>query len=464
MDRSELSETRIQALGEQFMEVLRQVGAELVASDLSRSEARLQAALRPVLGQVLTAVVAARAAAAPPQRPRCGTCQRPMRLVDPQRSRSLQGVVGDYAVERAYYGCQHCGQGTAPLDAELGLGRGSLSPRLSRVACRLGIDASFPEAADLLAETVGVRVDDEGVRRITEGIGAVAEAEQQAAIERGLAGQEPLAGPPSPPESATLLVSVDGVQVHEQDGEWHECKVGVVAPLGPSVRLDPESGRQCLEQGRAAYCAGFETAARFWYRVYVEACRRGLGSTALLYVVVLGDGAEWIWRGARAFLGVGRVEVIEILDFYHAVEHLWGVANAAFGAGSPAAAAWANRLKEQLYCHGAGPVLAALTELLAEGSGGETGRKALAYFTEHAQRMDYPTFVARHLPIGSGTVERSCKTLIQAREKGAGMRWSPAGAQAVASLRAVCRSQQWDAFWQTQPQCRRPPVFPRRAA
>lgn len=463
MDSGVLSATTIQALGEQFVAMVRQVATELAEGDLDQGERRLQAAIRPVLGQVMTAVVAARAAATGQQRPCCTTCQQPMRLVDDQRSRSLQGLVGDYTVTRAYYACAQCGQGSAPLDASLGLGRGSLSPGLSRVACRQGIDVSFPEAADLLAETLGVVVPDEGMRRITEGIGAVAEAEQQAAMARAADGREPLAAAEVHAASATLLVTVDGVMVQEQDG-WHECKVGVVAPLGPAVRMDPEQGRHCLVAGPAQYCAGFEAAERFWYRVYGEACRQGLGSATVVRVVVLGDGAEWIWRGARAFLGVGRVEVVEIVDFYHAVEHLWGVANATFGADSSAAAAWAKPLKEQLYREGVGPVLMALGDLLATEGGNEEARKALAYFGEHAQRMAYPAFMARQFPIGSGTVESSCKTLIQTREKGAGMRWSRTGAQTVATLRAVQRSGRWDQFWQSQPQRRRPPVFLRQQA
>lgn len=463
MDSGVLSATTIQALGEQFVAMLRQVATELAEGDLDQGERRLQAALRPVLGQVMTAVVAARAAAAGQPRPSCATCQRPMRLVDEHRSRSLQGLVGDYTVTRAYYGCAGCGQGSAPFDATVGLGRGSLSPALSRVACRQGIDVPFPEAADLLAETLGVVVPDAGVRRVTEGIGAVAEAEQQAAMARAADGREPLAAAEAHVVAATLLVTVDGVMVQEADG-WHECKVGVVAPLGPAVRMDPEHGRQCLVTGPAQYCAGFEAAERFWYRVYGEACRQGLGSATVVRVVVVGDGAEWIWRGARAFLGVGRVEVVEMVDFYHAVEHLWGVANATFGARSPAAARWAQPLKEQLYHRGVGPVLTALGDLLAEDSGNEEARKALAYFREHAQRMDYPAFLARQFPIGSGTVESSCKTLIQMREKGAGMRWSRTGAQTVATLRAVQRSGRWDQFWQSQPQRRRPPGFPRQRA
>jgi hypothetical protein len=463
MDSRSLSAATIQELGEQFTAVLRQVAEDLAEADLAEVEQRLQAAVRPLLGQVVASVVTARVAATR-LRPHCPTCQGRLQLVDRQRSRLLQGLVGDYTVRRPYYRCARCGRGTAPFDASVGLGRGNLSPALSRVACRLGIEVSFPEAADLLQETLGVVVADEGVRRVTEGMGAVAEAEEQAAMTRAAAGQEPLAAAACAPAPERLLVTVDGVMVGERDG-WHECKVGVVAPLGPAVRTDAETGRQCLVAGPASYCAGLEAGERFWQRVYVEACRRGLGRPPLRLVVVIGDGADWIWRWARAFLGVGRVEVVEIVDFYHAVEHLWGVANAVFGLGSPEAAAWAGQQKARLYRQGAPPVLAALRALVAaDGNAAAVVRKALAYFGEHAQRMDYPAFVARQLPIGSGTVESSCKTLIQQREKGAGMRWSPTGAQAVASLRAVARSQRWERFWQTQPQCRRPPVFPRRQA
>ena len=78
--------------------------------------------------------------------------------------------------------------------------------------------------------------------------------------------------------------------------------------------------------------------------------------------------------------------------------------------------------------------------------------------------MDYPRFVARQLPIGSGAIESACKTLIQAREKQAGMRWSHDGAQVVASLRALHRSDRWGHFWHSHPQRRRPPIATRPTA
>ena len=202
-----------------------------------------------------------------------------------------------------------------------------------------------------------------------------------------------------------------------------------------------------------------EPSDDFWFRVYVEACRRGLGTKELLTVVVLADGAEWIWSATDRFLGIGEVEVVEIVDFYHAVEHLWEVAHAVFGAGTPKASAWAEPLKGRLLEHRARPVITALQKLVvADPLAAEEVRKAINYFTIHAPRMNYPAFVARQLPIGSGAVESACKLLVGEREKGAGMRWTRAGAQAIAALRALQRSGRWNAFWQTQPQRRRPPV------
>jgi hypothetical protein len=467
VDRAELSEAIVRELGEVFVSELRRVGSALVAADLDGIEQQLQEVSRRVLGRVVEAVVATIAVGQAGERPTCGACQRLPRLVDPARPRALQGLVGDYRVRRAYYVCDRCGQGVAPLDERLGIGPGALSPGLARVACRVGIEDGFGTAADLLKETLRVDVATEAVRRVTEGIGAVAEAEQQVWIAQAQAGQPP---PPDAGEMppAALVVEVDGVQVHA-GGDWHEMKVGLVAPLGPGTRTVKETGRVALTLGRQSACAGFETAALFWYRVYVAACQRGLHAPEVALVVVLGDGADWIWRYAWQFLGRRGAEVVEIVDIFHAWGHLWTVANAVFGAGTAQAAAWAEPLKGRLLDAGPAPILTALADLTpaahATGTGtdaAEAIRKAIGYFTDHAARMDYPRFVARQLPIGSGGVESACKTLIQAREKQAGMRWSHHGAQVVASLRALHRSGRWDHFWQPHPQRRRPPLAPRR--
>lgn len=188
----------------------------------------------------------------------------------------------------------------------------------------------------------------------------------------------------------------------------------------------------------------------FWYRVYARACRGGLGR-ATRRVVVLGDGAPGIWLRAAPFRGGPGVEVIEIVDIYHAYEHLWAVARAVFETDA-AVAAWVEPLKDRLYEAGAPAVLRALDALAAPTpAAAAVVRTTRDYFAEHTTRMDYPRFVAQRLPIGSGAIESLCKSLIAEREKGAGMRWTGSGAQAVASLRALHRSGDWAAFWQRHP-------------
>ena len=463
MDRPRLSAAIIDELVQLFADTLDRNAEHLLAQDLDGIEQSVQDMARIVFGPVVEKAIMAIAATLPDQPPDCPQCHRPMRPVDYARSRSLQGLVGDYQIVRPYFVCDRCHHGSAPLDERLGIGAGVLSPGLMRVACRLGIDDAFEDAADAVQETLRITLQDEGIRRVTEGIGQVAEAEAQAAIALAQAGKEPLPRDEITADAAVLLVEMDGVMVHEVDGNWHEVKVGLVAPLGPTVREDAETERTILVMGKPSYCAGCESAETFWYRVYVEAYRRGLGSTLVPLIVLLGDGADWIWRYAPTFLDVGPVQVVEILDIYHAFEHLGTVASAVFGQGSTVGGTWLERRKKDLAEQGPAPVLAAFADLRPEDEGGaEEVRKAVGYFTEHAARMDYPTFIALQLPIGSGAIESACKTLIEEREKGAGMRWTEAGAQSVATLRALHKSGRWAAFWKGHPQRRRPAVFPRR--
>jgi hypothetical protein len=464
MDRKDLSAAMIQELGAVFTAALDEALPALRGSDLADMEQRVRTLGRAVLGQVITRVLRLHATLGAEERGACPGCGGTLVCVDGARVRRLQGLVGDYTLYRVYYRCARCGQGHVPLDAQLGLGTGTLSPGLARVVCREGIDGAFENAVDSVAESLGVTLTAEVARRTTEGMGLVAEAPVQAAMARVARGHAAWAAPAveAPPVSGVLAVEVDGLFVHRDD-DWHEMKVVTVAPLGPERAVDAATGRERLAWGRASYGAGFEEAQPFWGRAHVEACRRGLGTRAVHTVVLIADAAEWIWHSGRAFLGVPGVELVEILDLYHVYEYLWMVGNTVFGAGTAAAAGWVEPLKTRLYAQGPAPVqaaLAALTDVVRateepaaeESLRAATVRRAVDYFTAHAARLDYPSFVARAFPIGSGAVESSGKLVIQARTKGAGMRWSAAGAQQVVSLRALHRSGRWDAFWQSQPQ------------
>ena len=443
MDRSILSEAIIQEMATAFAEELRAVTVGPLA-DLETIERRLQAMGRRVFGQVVSTLVRIQGEemARPPARTQCGGA---LRLSGHGRMRHARGLVGDMTLERAAYVCVLCHRGMIPLDATLGLGPWGITPGLARAVTRAGITDSFAEAAESLRETLGVEIPVETVRAVCEAVGAVCEAEQQDGIHALRDGRRPEPGG----GVDTLLVEVDGVQVWECDG-WHEMKIGRAAPLGPATHTDPRTGRTTLALGASVCGGGLEAAEESWWRVRHVAHQAGLGRVTRRVVVVC-DGADWIWNRAAPFLGGPGREVIEIVDIFHAYEHLWNVGHALYP-DPGACAAWVEPLKDALYEQGAPAVIAALDAAsppLPEAA--DLARTTRAYFVEHAARMDYPRFVAAHLPIGSGAIESLCKNLVEQRAKWAGMRWTARGVQAIVSLRAVQRSGQWAAFWAHQP-------------
>ncbi len=185
MDRVDLSEAIIQDVSALVAEELHAAGPELLTTDLDGVEARLQAMSRRVCGAVLERVLAVRAVPRG-ERPPCPVCGGLLRLVDQARGRDLQGLTGDATLVRPTYVCTRadCGRGYAPLDADLGLGAETLMPRLARVVCWAGITGACDEAATQPREDHGVAVGGETVRRVTEAVGAVAEAARQDEVAR----------------------------------------------------------------------------------------------------------------------------------------------------------------------------------------------------------------------------------------------------------------------------------------
>jgi hypothetical protein len=420
--------------------VVQQVAAAGRTQDLGTLERAVQAGLRQVGQVVVEAMVAAQAQQVVATPGGCGQCGGRLRAVG-LRPRTLVGLVGAYRLRRPYYVCRTCQTPSTPLDGRLGLGSTGLSPGLARLAAYEGSRHSFAEAALALAEHHGVQVDAETVRSVTERLGQVAEADQR---------DRTCYACPDEAVPALLLVTLDGVLVPHCTG-WQEAKLGRLAPLGPTARWDPVTQRPMLPLGPSTYCVGLEPAEAFWPRVAREAWRRGLGR-GVRTVVLLGDGAEWLWLAGRTHLALRGVQVVEILDFYHAVQHLATAAQAVFGHAPLRAQTWLAAVRHRLRHQGPLPVLAALGRLRSpHAAAADEVRKVIAYVTTHAARMAYPTFAAQGWPLGSGAIESACKSVVQQRQAQAGMRWGVPGSQQVASLRALHCSGRWAAFWQTQP-------------
>jgi hypothetical protein len=417
----------------------------LTSTDLGQIEGCLQGVLRVVGGALVAGPARRRLAVLASREGQCPRCGGAVRLVAGVRPRTLVGLVGEVRLDRPWYHCAACRHGYAPLDEAWGIGAGVVTPGLARVACRDGLEAPFGQGADLLAENLGVRLHEETVRRLTEAVGQVGEHDQADWGRWTL--------PPRQSAPPILAVELDGVLLHERQ-RWVETKIGRVAALGPGLVVDQETGEVHLGLGPSTYCVAVGSAEAFWPRLAREAARAGLGR-GVRTVVVLADGAEWIWAQARSQFQSPDVEVVEIVDFYHACEHLGVVATAVFGPGSLRATDWLDRHCHALRHEGVAPIQAALAALEPHTAEAATEvRRAAGYFATHAARMAYPTFRARRFPLGSGAIESTAKNLIQQRQTLAGMRWTRDGAQCVAGLRALHRSGRWTAFWHTQPQRR----------
>ena len=170
-----------------------------------------------------------------------------------------------------------------------------------------------------------------------------------------------------------------------------------------------------------------------------------LGQRPDLALVKIADGAKDNWT----FLGQELPEGVELIDFWHAAEHLKDGFDAAYGADDPKAAAQFEKYRHVLRhdTGGVKKVIRALCHLRSTHPGNERIAQALGYFRNNQHRMGYAEAKDKGLPIGSGVVEATCKTLVTERLKRSGMRWSVRGGQAILTLRALLQSNRFDSGW-----------------
>jgi hypothetical protein len=210
--------------------------------------------------------------------------------------------------------------------------------------------------------------------------------------------------------------------------------------LAPDVFIDTP------KIGSMRYVARRSAKGGFGQLLYALARQEGLDTAS--QVVVLGDGALWIWK----LVAEHFPDAVQIVDLYHAKEHVWDVAHAVFGRATEAAALWAKQACD-LLVHGKIEDLvdsiAALPAIAPEpGQSKSMPEQALGYFIHNAQRMRYPAFRAQGMHVGSGIAEAACKTVVTARLKRTGMRFTPDGLDALLPLRSSKLSGTYDQFWE----------------
>ena len=243
-------------------------------------------------------------------------------------------------------------------------------------------------------------------------------------------------------------VSCDGCHTNSPVG-YKEVKVGSIGKDYPHqnatsvMKIRPPSLRYVASRGAAKDFGHHLTALAAQMGIYQDENRLETEE-----VVVIGDGAPWIWNLADEYFP----NATEIIDYMHAKKHLYDIAKQVFGEEDrEAIETWVRTLETPLYT---GETSQVITGIQALGKQNpeilDAIKREVGYFQKHAHRMQYQTFNEKGYQIGSGVIESACKHVVAERCKQAGMRWSKPGINAILFWRCLLKNQSLDAYWDTQ--------------
>jgi hypothetical protein len=317
-----------------------------------------------------------------------------------------------------------------------------LSPALEDKLAYFGTVTSSYEAAAKLAAKVGCPVEDTTIRALVQRLGAKAEIQIQTRLQQTPPEKNPARAP-----TPLAVLMLDGFQVRfrgpgwgkKKTGqprvEWHEMKLGVFYRHEQAAR---GTRGQLVEKVMVGWQGeGLELGRRLHW----EAQRGGLGRAC--QVLTVGDGAPWIWNVVDDRWAAAH----QMLDFYHASQHLWTLGEALHPKAETARREWVQIRLHRLRHGKEQEVLAEIAALpRRRGQAGKVIRREQNYFVGHARRMNYQTLARRGWPIGSGAVESGCRTR-QCRRKRPGQFWTQAGLRHLDALEEARDNGHWDELW-----------------
>lgn len=378
----------------------------------------------------------------------CPQCGQPARYKQTLHTQLLT-IHGLQPVGARYYYCAPCQHGFCPQDVLLGIERGRRATRRVRAwMARYAVqEECFAAVPPLLAELRGLEVSESTVERATVEVGtalvtapavrvpapAVTAAAATGAADRFV----PAAGEPRP---TRLYLAMDGTMCPLRDAWQRDGSLGKLvcrygeAKVGMAFTTRQKEG---LDTGIVTRgCLGtLEDITVFTPRMVALA--RQWGAPQAQELVVLGDGAAWIWNLASRYFPQG----VQIVDLWHVLERLWTVAEARFGSRTTAAKAWLEQMRSHLEQDLVGTVIAELERWEPQRQAHRALREEqLTFFANNRERMQYQTYLARGYMVGSGAIESRCKQLVQRRLHEGGMHWREQTAEAVLAIRARLHS------------------------
>ena len=372
-----------------------------------------------------------------------------------KRQKTIHGLFGLITLMRAYYApLGGSGKGWVPQAEQLGIADG-YTPGCQYFMARFCGEDSYQRGLAQFHEVlrpdgrelVSMNKTFEMVRVVADGLEGQRQREIAERADEPVAAREKITG--------TMVVGIDAGKVATranervtEDGKksydrvFRDSKVATVS----AVEVDREGVPHCT---KTSFVTGIEHADEFFPRIEVEMSRRSADPAALV-LVILGDGALWIWDRVSQLAESGQ-KVWQILDFWHACDHLAKISKVLYGEGSDQFKRSFKRWRSLLRRGCVAVVIKELQELHASGRYSKEQCYALQgeinYFTANQQRMDYPLYRSCGLPIGSGVVEGACKNVVAKRMKQSGMSWSLDGAKDMLQLRASVTSHRfWDDY------------------
>jgi hypothetical protein len=412
--------------------------SENAAGDFALVEQAIEFAFRRMRGLFVTAGLTVASEELPTFH--CPSCSKQLSPWQrgPRRVVTAQGE-GTYPSVR--YRCNDCAQDHYPLEKANGLDGDQYTTGAKAVIAEAAADLPFAHVAEHLGQSRGIGVSAKEVDRTAREVASWrAEEEEELvgavfgdrACQARLQDIDPLVSTPNlyPMEGwgpdTPALISVDGALVRSSTKgpsglEWFECRAGIISPIGP----DDRAGK--------AYLGGIMRADDI-FDLLAAAWRRGDNAKRLC--VFVADGAQWIWnRVPYHFPGA-----IEVLDFYHACEHVDSAANAIWGEGNTKVKEWKSHARKTLLKPGGQyKILRELADAIRakDALNDAELQKEFRYLYGHRHRMRYAALEARGLPIGSGEMESSIKQTSVRRLRQAGMKWTRKGAHAIMQLRCA---------------------------
>lgn len=367
------------------------------------------------------------------------------------RSRGLLTALGEVEMTRPWYLCPNCHHGQFPADRLLDVENRDCSPGVRRMQAVVGQAAAFDHGREQLKVLAGLQVTAKSVERTAEAIGADIAAAEQHQIRQAVQLDLPIImGEPIP----ILYVQMDGtgVPVVKKETAGRQGKTAGQPAHTREVKLGcvftqttwDKKGYAIRDLDSTTYTGAIETAEDFGKRIYLEAWNRGWSRA--VKKVVIGDGAEWI----RNLTDQHFPGAVQIVDLYHARQHLWELARKLYPNDPAGQKTWMKLHQKRLLDQGKIEklVLALRSVTSTNADVMEKLRIEANYFQSNAERMRYPKFRRQHLFVGSGVIEAGCKTVIGSRLKQSGMFWTVRGANSIIALRCCHLNGRFEDYWE----------------